>query len=407
MAQDGDMILEGLKVVDAASFLAGPCAATIMSDYGADVIKIEPLTGDRHRTISGGHPIDHSWQLTGRNKRSLALNIAVEAGRDVLLKLVADADVLVVNFRPDQLAKYRLTFEELHAHNPRLVVAQVSGYGNDGADAGQPAFDMTGWWARTGILDMVHDKGVAPAPGAGGVGDHATAMTLFGAIMLALYRRDKTGEGSFVHTSLATAGAWANGLNLHAVMTGVDIAARRDIEGWSNPFSNVYETRDGRYLLLSVQNMKRDWPKLAAALGHSEWLEDERFATVRTLFRNRREAGECIAAGFMDLDLADALARLLDAGIVHSVIARNAEVVEDQQLIDNGLIVPTDETEPGYDRALATPIRIDGVSQRTPSRAPTIGQHSAEILAEHGYDAAAAAELTAAGVVGQVADGSV
>ena len=235
-------ILSDVKVLDAASFLAGPCAATIMSDYGAQVTKIEPLTGDRHRTIAAGHPIDHSWQLTGRNKRSLALNIATDAGRDVLLEFAKTADVIIFNFRTEQLAKYRLTWEDLHAVNPRLILAQISGYGLEGPDANKPAFDLTGWFARTGISDMMYHKGALPSPPAGGVGDHATAMTLFGGIMLALKKREATGEGSMVSTSLASTGAWANGLNLQAVMTGADQAARRDLEGWSNPVSYTHLT---------------------------------------------------------------------------------------------------------------------------------------------------------------------
>lgn len=378
-------ILSDVKVLDAASFLAGPCAATIMSDYGAQVTKIEPLTGDRHRTIAAGHPIDHSWQLTGRNKRSLALNIATDAGRDVLLEFAKTADVIIFNFRTEQLAKYRLTWEDLHAVNPRLILAQISGYGLEGPDANKPAFDLTGWFARTGISDMMYHKDALPSPPAGGVGDHATAMTLFGGIMLALKKREATGEGSMVSTSLASTGAWANGLNLQAVMTGADQAARRDLEGWSNPFTNVYATGDGRHIMLAVQNMKRDWPAIAKALGHAEWLEDERFAHVKAVFKNRFAALEVISDAFRALSLEEALAALEGAGIVHSKIYRNAEVIEDPQLIANHLIVGTDSTEPGYDRALASPIRIQGSPQETPGRAPKIGQHTQALLLEQGF----------------------
>ena len=393
-------ILGGIKVIDAASFLAGPCAATIMGDYGAEVIKIEPLTGDRHRTIAAGHPIDHSWQLTGRNKKSLALNIATEEGRDVLLTFAKSADVIVFNFRTDQLAKYRLTWEDLHAVNPRLILAQISGYGLEGPDANKPAFDLTGWFARTGISDMMFHKGNLPSPPAGGVGDHATAMTLFGGIMLALRKRDATGEGSMVSTSLANTGAWANGLNLQAVMTGADNAARRDTEGWSNPFTNVYATKDGRHIMLAVQNMKRDWPSLANALGHPEWLEDERFARVKVLFKNRHAALEMISQAFLELSIDEALFALDKAQIVHSKIYRNAEVIEDPQLIANHLVVKTDSTEAGYDRTLASPMHVHGSPQETPRRAPTIGQNSRELLQSRGFSEAQIDELIASNIVG-------
>ena len=180
--------------------------------------------------------------------------------------LLKQADVFVVNFSAGQLDKFNLNWETLKAINPRLVFAQISAYGLKGPAANQRAFDLTGWFARTGILDMMHEKDIPPAMPAGGVGDHATAMTLFAGIVTALYKRDRTGEGSMVSTSLAATGAWANGLNLQGVMGGIDVAARRDQEGYSNPMQNVYTTKDGRHILVAVQNILRDWPKLAEVL---------------------------------------------------------------------------------------------------------------------------------------------
>jgi len=393
-------VLDGLTVVDAGSFLAGPCAATIMSDYGADVIKVEPRTGDRHRTISTGHPIDHSWQLTGRNKRSVALDITTAQGHEVLLRLLKTADVLIVNFTAAQLKRYHLTLDELHAFNPGLILAQITGYGTTGPDADRRAFDLTGWFARTGILDMMHNKDQPPSPPAGGVGDHATAMTLFGGIMVALFKRQQTGQGSRVNTSLAATGTWANGLNLQATMTGADLAARRDKEGWSNPLSNVYTSRDGRHFMLAVQNAKRDWPHLAAALDHQHWLNDERFADVRSLFRNRLAAKSMIAGAFEQLNATELNAKLTEAGIVFSLIAKNAEVVEDEQLIANGVIVATDSDEPGYDRTLATPFQLSSEDQRTPTKAPSIGQHTEEILSQAGYSEREIEQLIANDIAG-------
>ncbi|MFT6750897.1 MAG: crotonobetainyl-CoA:carnitine CoA-transferase CaiB-like acyl-CoA transferase, partial [Candidatus Azotimanducaceae bacterium] len=180
-----DGLFKGIRVVDAASFLAGPCAATIMSDYGADVIKIEPMMGDGHRGIAGSHPSDWSWQLTNRNKRSLSLDINKPEGYGVLIELVKTADVLVVNFSSGQLAKFNLEWETLKAINPRLVFAQITAFGNEGPDADRKAFDLTGWFARSGILNTMRNKDQPPTTPAGGVGDHATAMTLYAGIVSA------------------------------------------------------------------------------------------------------------------------------------------------------------------------------------------------------------------------------
>lgn len=377
-------IFTGLKVIDAASFLAGPCAATILADYGADVVKVEPLSGDRQRSIAAGHPADWSWQLTDRSKRGVALDITQQEGHATLCALIEQADVFLVNFSAGQLKKHNLEWETLQNINPRLIFAQISAYGLRGPDADRRAFDLTGWFARTGILDMMHEKDIPSTLPAGGVGDHATSMTLFAGIVTALYQRDRTGKGTMVSTSLAASGAWANGLNLQAAIAGVDGAARRDQEGWSNPIQNVYSTRDGRDILIAVQNIRRDFPKLVEALEHPEWLEDERMQPVKPLFRNRFLARGLIADAFLQLDAATVCSRLDEAGIVYSLIARNAEVIEDPQLLANDVIIPFESGKPGCDRTFATPFQLADEPQQTPRPAPELGEHTEEVLLEYG-----------------------
>jgi len=395
-----DALFAGLKVIDAASFLAGPCAATILSDYGADVVKIEPLSGDRHRSIAAGHPADWSWQLTDRNKRGLAMDITTDDGYQILTDMLAQADVFLVNFSAGQLKKHKLEWETLRAINPRLVFAQISAYGLKGPEADRKAFDLTGWFARTGILDMMREKDVPPTVPAGAVGDHATSMTLFAGIVTALYKRDRTGEGSMVSTSLAANGAWANGLNLQGVIAGVDIAARRDVEGWTNPIQNVYTSRDGRHFLIAVQNMRRDFPKLAKVLGKPEWLDDPHMQPVKPLFRNRFEAKQRIAAAFADIDAQELSKRLDDADIVHSLIIKNAEVIDDEQLLANDVIVPFDSGKPGCERTFASPFQLSSEPQQAPRPAPDLGAHSEEILREYGIDDARIENVKREGVIG-------
>jgi len=393
-------LFSDLKVIDAASFLAGPCAATILADYGADVVKIEPPKGDRHRSIAAGHPSDWSWQLTNRSKRSLALDIATDDGYAVLMKMIEQADVFLVNFSAGQLEKHRLTWETLKSVNPRLIFAQISAFGLEGKEADRKAFDLTGWFARTGILDMMRDKDVPPSMPAGGVGDHATAMTLYAGIVSALYRRAHTGEGSMVSTSLAVTGAWANGLNLQAVIGGIDNVARRNEEGWSNPVQNVFTTADDRHVLIAVQNLVRDFDKLVDALEMPEWRDMEDMQPVKPLFRNRVKARQRIALAIRAFDAAELHERLEKVGIVHELIRRNDEVLEDEQLIANGLIVPFDSGRPGCDRTFASPFQISGETQRVPVAAPDVGEQTDELLAEFGFDTAEVARLRERGVVG-------
>ncbi len=392
--------LAHLRVIDAASFLAGPAAATIMSDYGADVIKVEPLVGDGHRRLSGSHPIDYTWQLTDRNRRSIALDFGTEEGRRILLELIDGADVLLLNLRADQLRRYRLGYEIVRDRNPRLVYAHISGYGLTGPDADRRAFDLTGFFARTGVMDVVRHRDHAPAPPAGGMGDHVTAMSLFGAIMLALYRRERSGIGGMVSTSLAANGTWANGLQVGAMLAGLDPTARRDAEGHSNPFTNVYRTRDGRFVMLALALPWKEWPALARALDHPEWLDDPRFPDLSTAMSNRVALREMINEAFATIDADEADRRLRAAGVPYSLVARLKDVVDDPQLIANGAIVATDSKEAGYQRTLATPFALADEPQRIPKRAPAIGADTREVMAELGYDEAEVQRLIAAGVVG-------
>ena len=392
-------LFEELKIIDAASFLAGPCAATIFADYGADVVKIEPLNGDRHRSIAAGHPSDYSWQLTNRNKRALALDFSSEEGQVVLAKMLKQADILLVNFSAAQLEKFNLTWDQVHKINPKLILAQISAYGLHGDDANRRAFDLTGWFARTGILDMMHEKDIAPALPAGGVGDHATGMTLFAGIMMALHKRTKTGEGSMVTTSLAATGAWANGLNLQAVFAGIDGAARRDDEGWSNPVQNIYTTADNRHILIALQNVPRDWPKFVEVLNRPEWLEDEKLQPVKPLFRNRFYAKEQIQGAFSQLTSGVLCERLDQAGLVFSLCYKNAEVIEDPQLLANEVIVPSHGELPGNEQTFAMPMRLNTETPIAPHRAPEVGQHSAEVLSEFGFSDNEIDDLRSSGLV--------
>jgi len=396
-----DQIFQDLRVIDAASFLAGPGAGTVLSDFGADVIKIEPLQGDGYRTLKGNYPVDYNWQLTSRNKRSLALDLDRREGREILHRLLADADVLLVNFVGEQLKRFGLEYDHIRRDNPRLIYAHLTGYGLTGPDAAKRGFDSTAWWARTGMMDLVRDPGQAPLMGVPGFGDHSSAMSLFGAIMLGLYRRERTGEGSYVSTSLVANGVWANGMQLQGVIAGFDLGEKRQQKGWSNPFTSVYGTSDDRFVLLTVINPGREWPQLCRALGHEEWLHDERFADLRTLFRNRHALIELIGAATRMRTLAELTAALDAHGVTHGVVSRMTEVVTDEHLRANGIIVATGSDDETYPATIASPIHVDQVPKRSAGPAPQIGEHSTEILTELGLAAADIEALINAGVVGQ------
>ena len=380
-------LLEGFRVIDAASFLAGPGAATVMADFGADVIKVEPPEGDGYRKLVGKYPVPYHWQLTSRNKRSIGLDLKRTEGQAILHRLVADADVILTNFLQPQLERFRMTYPELKAINPRLIFAQLSGYGLSGPETERKGFDITAWWARSGLMDFIREQGQTPLHAAPGMGDHATAMSMYGAIMTGLLRRERTGEGCHVTTSLAGNGLWANGMALQGVIAGLDLGAFRQQKGWRNPLTASYPTKDGRFVVLAVINVVREWPQLAAALGHPEWVDDARFADRDALMHNREALMEMIAAETAQLTQQELMARLDRHQVTSGVVAPMGDVVHDEQCKANGMVLPTGDAGEDYRYTINSPIAVTEEAKRPPSRAPEVGAQTREVMLEIGYTA--------------------
>jgi len=392
-------LLEDITVIDAATYLAGPGSATILADFGANVIKIEPPGGDGYRALVGAYPVPYHWLLTSRNKKSLALDLAKDAGRKLMHELIAKADVMTSNFLQAQLDKYGLAYETVKQINPRLIFAHISGYGLEGPEADRRAFDVTGWWARSGLMEFVRDPGQTPIPMSPGMGDHCTATALFGAIMTGLYRRERTGEGSFVSTSLAANGVWANGMALQGVIAGNNIGTYRQKLGWPNPFSNVYQTGSGDYVVLAIINTAREYPQLAAALDREEWLSSEQFATVADVMANRPAFREVMDDAFAQFTYAEISHRFDEVGVTYSRVQPMAEVLQDEQLRANGIVLDTGDSGEGYEQTIASPINVREAPKLPPRRAPDVGADSLTVLRDLEFDESYIQELLAANIV--------
>ena len=391
--------LEDLTVVDAATFLAGPGAATILADYGANVIKVEPPEGDGYRGLVGRYPVPYHWQLTSRNKRSLALDLSKDEGQKVLHRLLAQADVMTTNFLPDQLARYKLDYDIVKPVNPRLIYAHITGYGDQGPDANRRAFDVTGWWARSGMMELVRDPDQVPLLPAPGMGDHSTATALFGAIMSGLYRRERTGEGCHVSTSLAATGVWANGMAIQGVIAGQDLGSRRQKGRWPAPLGDCYRCADDRYIVLAIVNVAREYPLLCEALEHKDWLQDERFSDIAQAMQQRDLFYDMVCEAFAAQPYAEIAARLEHLGVTFAEAQTMADVIDDEQLRANGIIVETGADGTDYPLTVGSPIQIRGEAKRPPSRAPEVGADSLAVLRSMDFDDAYVAQLVRDGVV--------
>src|SRR5712671_4115684 len=285
-----DNVFSGLKVVDLASFIAGPGAATMLSDFGAEVIKVEPPgSGDPHRNTYKVPPMpiaseNYPWHLANRNKRGMAVDLKSPRAREILERLVKWADVLVINFPQPVRKRLKLTYEDVAPWNSRLIYADITGYGDRGPDADLPGFDATAYWARSGLLAMTRDAGSPPTNPLPGSGDHATAVGLYAAIVTGLYRRERTGKGAYVTTSLLAEGVWAAGVFVQAALAEAKFFGLHDRKSPPNPVMNVYRSADNQWFLLLVTPDKVS--ALATGIGRPELLTDARFADPAKLVAN-------------------------------------------------------------------------------------------------------------------------
>ena len=394
--------LDGIRVLDVGSFLAGPSAATVMSDFGAEVIKVEtPDGGDPNRRLVElpGLPVsehNYSWLLDSRNKKSLAVDLTKPEGREAFLKLAARADVLVTNFPPAVLARLRLTYEELKPLNPRLVYALVTGYGEAGDEANKPGFDINAWWARSGLMDLVHAPDGPPAHSMPGMGDHPTGMALFGAVMLALYQREKTGRGAKVSTSLMASGAWANATLIQASLCGAAFPERVPRERCRNPIINFYRCKDDRWFMLTVLRADKGWEPFTRAIEKPLLASDPRFATYESRQANAAALVAILDAVFAERDWAAWRERLKSYNVTFGPIVRIGDIKDDPQMTAAEVIVPM---AAGPFRTVSNPVSLAGQPKVPAGRAPELGEHTDEILRGLGYDAAGISELRRLGVI--------
>jgi crotonobetainyl-CoA:carnitine CoA-transferase CaiB-like acyl-CoA transferase len=397
-----DNVFSGVKVVDAASFIAGPAAATVLSDFGAEVIKVEPPgVGDLQRMLSSVPPNpradgNYAWHLTNRNKRGMAIDLKSAQATEVLERLVRWADVMITNYPHGTRERLHLGYEEVSAWNPGLVYADVTGFGDTGPDALLPGFDLTAYWARSGLLAMTRDAGAPPTVPVPGSGDYATAMGLYSAIVTGLYVRERTGEGTYVGTSLLAEGVWATGTLVAGALAGGEFYGPHDRKAPSNPLINPYQSSDGLWFMLVAS--PPHWPALATAVGHPELLEDARFADPESMVRNATSLAEILDAEFRSRPLAHWKDVLDAAHITYGVVQTPEQVAEDPQLRANDIVVPIEGAD-DLELTVSSPIKVHGRAKVPATRAPELGEHNDEILAELGFSIEEIDELRAGGAI--------
>jgi crotonobetainyl-CoA:carnitine CoA-transferase CaiB-like acyl-CoA transferase len=378
--------LEGINVVELGVWVAGPATGGILAEWGADVVKIEPPTGDPARLFGRmlGLDIDVSppFEMDNRSKRSIVLDLTTDTGRATALELISGADVFVTNVRPGALQRLGLDFESLTPDYPRLVYGLITGYGETGPDADRAAYDVAAFWSRAGLAHLLTRPGDTPPFQRGGMGDHSAGMTLAAAVCAALVSRDRTGSGQLVSTSLYRQGAYTVSFDLNTyLMTGQPIAIGQR-EKMGNPCMNNYAAGDGRRFWIVGLELDRHWPPLCRAVGKVEWLDDSRFVDARARAVN---AVELIA----ELDQIFATKPLDEWAAVFagepdffwSPVNTVEDVVADEQFHAAGGMVDVPD-QAGAVPMIATPADFHGTPWAPRSTAPRLGQHTDEVLAE-------------------------
>jgi formyl-CoA transferase len=315
----------------------------------------------------------------------------------VLHRLAEQADVVITNYPPAVRERLGITHEHLAPKNERLIYASFTGYGEKGEEANKPGFDSNAYWARSGLMDLVRaDLNTTPARSIAGMGDHPCAMAFYGAIVTALYKRERTGKGSHVSSNLMANGVWAASVLAQAKLCGAKFGERRPRERALNAVTNHYQCKDGRWLILSLLNEERQWPTLARCLGHEELITDERFATKASRHARSVELIKVFDEIFATKPLAE-WRKILDGnGLVFGVVGILDDIPHDRQMLDNEVLVPFEN-----DTMLTvnSPIWVSGAKKVQPKKAPAVGEHSDEILRKAGYDEAAIGKLRASGTV--------
>lgn len=398
-----DLPFEGLKVIDNATVIAAPAAAMMLADFGADVIKVEPPGGDMLRMLSHipttpSSGSDWFWQLDGRNKRALTLDLTVAAGREVLLRLIAACDVYITNQPADLRRRLGLTYERLAELNPRMIYASLTAYGEHGPERDRKGFDQLAYWARSGLMDLMREPGTRPTQGLPGMGDHPTGVALYASIVTALLQRERTGRGGLAHTSLLANGLWSAAGIAQGVMAGGDVPAYRENADVPSAMMRPYQARDGRWLQFNMIRNEDLLGRLLTALEVPELLTDPRFAPER-LFENRGALGDALQNVVAKRTSDEWLELFQERDLPVNRVAVIEECASDEQILANEMAVPPPNE---FDEPLLIrhPVNASNVSRAPMRRAPEPSEHADDILAELGYTSEEIAELRANGALG-------
>ena len=386
-------MLEGIKVIEYATYMAAPGAGSILCDWGADVVKVEPPGGDPIRIFFrtlGTDILDNPvFDFDNRGKKSIAIDTSTASGQKLLRQMVETADVFLTNVRPGGLERSGLGYEELSKINPKLVYCSLSGYGLEGPDADRPGFDIASFWSRTGVASLTVPKGQEPFPLRTAFGDHTTSMATAAGICAALVEAQRTGKGRLVESSLFRAGLYALGSDFAIQLFFNRVASTKGRHEQNVPMTNFFKTKDGHWLCIVQRQGDVDWVPMCKVIGREDLMEDPRFTSSKGRRANGAELVDIIDAGFAKYTKAEMSERLDANSLAWAPVQSLAEVANDPQTQAAGAIVqvPSSAGDGSTFPSPASPVRFPGADDGPKGPSPKLGQHTREVLEAMGLPA--------------------
>jgi len=386
--------LQDIRVVEVGGAFAMPLVGMLMGSWGAEVIHVEPPgRGDlqRHLLAAGmagwarPHRVNYIWEHVDRNKKSLTANLKSVEGQKIIHSLVQESDVFLNNLRPYEMQKFNLDYETLYQLNPRIIYANLTGYGQKGPEKNTGGYDSVAFWARSGVMDLMHEPDSPPNISRPAYGDSITSQSLLAGVMAALYMRERTGMGQEVEVSLYRSAVFALGTDLTGCLISGEDSVRPSQKTMGNPLRNIYPTSDNRWIMLGMTTSQPYWPTFCEALGLGDLVDDPLYETPQARSENSFELVGIIKNTFHSNSFDYWVDVLSKNKLIWAPVKTPLEVTRDEQAIANDFFGEWDHPSHGKIRLLNNPIRLSKADAKNRSRAPELGEHTGDILSELGY----------------------
>lgn len=386
--------LEGIKVIEVGSAFAMPLAGMLMGSWGADVIHVEPpKRGDlqRHLLAAGmagwakPHHVNYLWEHVDRNKKSLTVNLSSAEGQKIIHDLVSQADVFMNNLRPYEMKKFNVSYDTLSKLNSKIIYANLTGYGQRGPEKNVGGYDSVAFWARSGVMDLMHEPEIAPNISRPAYGDSLTSQSLLAGVMAALFIRERTGQGQEVEVSLFNTATFALGADITGCLITGEDSVRPCRQNMGNPIRNIYPTSDQRWIMLGMTNSQHYWPVFCAATERPDLENNPKFSSQESRSGNATELVSIIEQVFLTKTYIEWMEILSRNKLIWSPVKTPLEVTQDPQAIANDFYTEFDHPDYGKIKLLKNPIKLSKTATQNKCKAPDLGEHTEQILEELGY----------------------